>query len=129
MAETQTDKAMEAIRAARELLAKMPFYSVKFQAAKQSVLKKLAAERKLSFSVYHHFAAADRAGLSGDWRRDLYDTVSRMDEETFRKLAEQKLSSSVYDLIIVGKPDEALLKELSVLGEVKKLTSEQIFGY
>ncbi|MBQ7401945.1 MAG: insulinase family protein [Lentisphaeria bacterium] len=129
MAETQNDKAIEAIRAAKELLANMPFYSVKFQAAKQSVLKKLASERKLSFAVYHHFAAAERAGLNGDWRKALYQKISRMDEAAFRKLAAEKLSASVYDLIITGKPDEALLKELSQFGEVKKLTPEQIFGY
>ena len=129
MAETQPDKALEAVQAAKELLANVPFYPAKFQAAKQSVLKKLASERKLSFAVYQHFRTADRAGLKGDWRRELYESVKKMDESAFRKLAAEKLSACKYDIVIVGKPDAKLLKELSKLGTVKKLTSKEIFGY
>ena len=129
MAETQPDKALEAIRAAQELLANVPFYASKFNSAKLAVLKKLAAERKLGSAVYHHFCTAKRAGLKGDWRRDLYNAVKKMDEKEFCALAAKKLSSCKYDIVIVGKPDAALLKELSKLGTVKKLSSKEIFGY
>lgn len=129
MAETQPDKALEAIKAAQGLLADVPFYDSKFNAAKQSVLKKLAAERKLGSAVYHHFCTAERAGLKGDWRRDLYAAVKKMDEKGFRALAAKKLSSCKYDIVIVGKPDAKLLKELSRIGTVKKLSSKEIFGF
>ena len=129
LAETQPDKALEAVKAAGELLADVPFYPAKFHAAKQAVLKKLASERKLGFAVYQHFCQADRAGLKGDWRQELYENVRKMDESTFRKLMAEKLSAGKYDIVIVGKPDAKLLKELSKLGTVKKLSSKEIFGY
>ena len=129
LAETQPDKALEAIKAAQELLKNVPFYASKFNAAKLSVLKKLAAERKLGAAVYHHFCTAKRAGLKGDWRRWLYAAVQNMSEEEFRALAAKKLSACNYDIVIVGKPDAKLLKELSKLGTVKKLSSKEIFGF
>ena len=46
-----------------------------------------------------------------------------------RRTAKEKLAYSVYDIVIVGKTDEKLLKEFSKFGEVKKLTQKQIFGY
>lgn len=129
MAETQPDKALEAVNATKALLENVPFYPAKFQAAKQSVLKKLASERKLGFAVHQHFCKAERAGLKEDWRRELYENVRKMDETTFRKLISEKLSANQYDIVIVGKPDAKLLKELSKLGTVKKLSSKEIFGY
>lgn len=129
LAETQPDKALDAIQAAKSLLENVPFYPVKFQSAKQSVLKKLASERKLGFSVYRHFQTAERAGLKGDWRQELYESVRKMDEATFRKLAAEKLSAYKYDIVIVGKVSDEQLKEFSKFGTVKKLTSKEIFGY
>ena len=129
LAETQPDKALEAVKAANELLKKVPFYPAKFQAAKQAVLKKLASERKLGFAVYQHFCTAERAGLKGSWQQELYDKVKNMDEVTFRKLMAEKLSANQYDIVVVGKPDANLLKALSKLGTVRKLTSKEIFGY
>ena len=57
------------------------------------------------------------------------DEFKKMDEKEFCELAAKKLSSCKYDIVIVGKPDAALLKELSKLGTVKKLSSKEIFGY
>ena len=128
LVETQPDKALEAVQAATELLQNMPFYPVKFQAAKQSVLKKLASERKLSFEVYNFFRTIRRAGLKKDWRSDLYERIKGMSESEFRKMAKEKLSRP-YDIVIVGKPGKELLKKLSGIGTVRKLKQEEIFGH
>ena len=127
--ETQPDKALEAVRAGKDLLKNFPFIPAKFQAAKQSVLKKLASERKFSFEAYELFRRVKRAGLKGDWRRDLSQAIKEMNESAFRKMAREKLSDSVYDLVVVGQPDEALRKALEEFGTVKELTPEEIFGY
>ena len=127
--ETQTDKAMEAIRAGTDLLRKIPFHQEKFQSAKQAVLKKLAAERKLGFDVYDLFKTVKKAGLTEDWRRELFHAVKKMDSKQFCALAEEKLSRSVYDIVIIGNPEADILKNMEEFGTVKKLTPEEIFGY
>ncbi|MBL1409985.1 M16 family metallopeptidase [Sphingobacterium faecale] len=126
---TQSDKFMDAIKGMNELIDVLPESSKSFETAKISLMKSIASERITNTGILNSYLAAERLGNQTDIRRSVYEKIPALtfaDVNTFHK---KEFSKKPYIYCIVA--DESGLKadDLKNLGQFKKLTLAEIFGY
>ena len=73
---TQVDKMPEAINAMNGLLTELPRGDSQFEAARESVLKKIASDRITKSGIYWNREQNRRRGIDRDFREDMYNYIS-----------------------------------------------------
>lgn len=126
---TQSDKFPEAVDGMNELLNELPKSSKAVENAKESLRKRYASNRISGMGVLFNYLSAQKLGRDYDVRKLIYDKIPEMDFEKLEKFHAEEIKGQTYAYCIVageGNLDQHKLREL---GEVKRLSLEEIFGY
>lgn len=126
---TQADKLPEALGAMEGLLDKMPESDKSFATAKQSVLRKIAAERVLRSDALFNYLAAKKLGLDHDIRQDVFAQVPKLSFADLAAFHQRQVGSKKRVLLVVGDKRKLDLDALRKHGEIRFVTLEEIFGY
>lgn len=126
---TQADKMPEAIVAMQDLLGELPYGETQFEAARESVLKKIASDRITKSSIYWNRESNRRRGIDRDYREDIYNHVEYSTFEDLQFFFDKKIADNQYTYLVIADRTKVDMNMLKGLGEFQELTLEEIFGY
>lgn len=126
---SQADKFNEATAAMNELLTDLPSIENSLAVAKSGIRNDIETERITQDGIIYAFLAAERRGLTGDYRRTVYDAAGNLSYKDLKTFHGQYISGKPYTYCIVASDKRVKEEDLARLGTVKKLSLTEIFGY
>lgn len=126
---SQADKFNDATVAMNELLTKMPELPKNLELAKNQVKKDTQTERITQDGIIYNYLNAKNLGLTDDIRKKMYETVDKITMADVKKFHQNYFSGKPYTYAIVASEKRVSMDDMKKLGEVKKLSLEEIFGY
>ena len=126
---TQNDKMMDAVNQFHVILNEMPASETAFQIAKDALTKQLASLRVTKTGVINAYIAAKRKGIDYDLNEKVYNALSGIGLQDIVGFEKQRMANKACRYIILGDEKELDMKALEKIGPVRRLTTEEIFGY
>jgi predicted Zn-dependent peptidase len=126
---TQSDKFTDAVAGMNDLLNTLPESEKNFQNAKAGLLKSLATERITQDGILFNYLAAERMGRDYDMRKKIYEAAPQLTMQSLNAFHSKELSRKPYTYCIVANQERLSEADMKKLGEFKKLSLEEIFGY
>lgn len=126
---SQADKFGDAVGAMNELLTTMPQLPVNLDLAKNSVKKDIQTERIMQDDIIFRYLGAKQLGLNDDIRKQLYTNVDKITMNDLQKFHATNISGKPYTYALVASEKNIKMDDLKKIGEVKKITLEELFGY
>lgn len=126
---SQADKFNEATTAMNELLTKMPELPVNLDLAKTGVKKDIQTERITQDNIIFTYLANKQLGETTDTRKKIYTAVDAITMQDVKNFHSTNLAGKPYTYAIVASEKKVSLEDMKKLGEVKKISLEELFGY
>ncbi|MBQ0077428.1 MAG: insulinase family protein [Bacteroidales bacterium] len=127
--QTQNDKLIDALSAFDEIINDMPVSQNAFDIARESLVSNLRTQRTVKASVLSAYINAQRRGLDHDISRDVYEKVQGMTLDDVVAFQQENVKDRRYTICILGRESDFDLEGLSQFGAIKKVSTEEIFGY
>ena len=126
---TQNDKMADCITHFKEIIDEMPVSETAFQIAKDAVTKRLASERTTKIGIFYSWLSAQKLGLTGSLNEVIYKNLPKVTLQDIVGFEKQTMANKAYRYIILGDEKELDMNVLEKIGPVKRLTTEEVFGY
>ena len=126
---TQNDKMMDAVNHFNEILNQMPASEHAFQIAKDALTKQLASERTNKMGIVWSYIAAQKLGIDYDLNAKIYEQLPQITMQDVVDFAKEQIANKPYRYIILGDEKELDMKALEKIGPIKRLKTEEVFGY
>ena len=126
---TQNDKMMDAVNHFLEILNEMPESEQAFGIAKEALTKRLASQRTTKFGLINAWLSAQMKGIDYDINERIYNALPNITLQDIVKFEQEQMANKPYRYVILGNEKELDMKALEQLGPVKRVTTEEIFGY
>ena len=120
---------MDCVRQFHQILDTIPQSEAAFQIAKDAVLKQLASQRTLKMSVINSYLNMKRLGLDYDLNEKLYRDVQKLTLQDIVRFEQQQVARKPYRYVILGDEKELDVPALEKIGPIRRLSTEEIFGY
>jgi predicted Zn-dependent peptidase len=125
----QADKMNEALKGMNELLNDLPVSEKGFELARTSLKKDIETERITKDGIVFSYLAEKDKGLDYDQRKLEYAALDTVTMKDIKQFHEQQLANKAYTYCVVGSDKKIGEDDLKKVGELKKLSLEEIFGY
>ena len=125
----QADKMNDAVVAMNELLDTLPHADEILANGKQSIRQGIASERITQDAIIFKYLSSKRLGVESDMRKTVYETVNSLSFSDIKKFHDQELARKPYTYCVLASEGKVNMDDLKKLGEVKKVSLEEIFGY
>ena len=126
---TQNDKMMDCVGEFNKLLNNVPVRQSGFDLAKQSLMKNLASQRTTKYSVLTAYFALQRLGLDCSLSEKIYKALPSLQLQDVINFEKEYIANKPFKYIILGDEKELDLKALEKIAPIRKVTTEEIFGY
>ena len=126
---TQNDKMADCITHFNEILNEMPVSETAFQIAKEAVVKRLASARTTKMGIFYAYLNALRMGLDTSLNELIYKHLDKVRLQDIVDFEKQMMANKAYRYIILGDEKNLDMKALEKIGPVKRLTTEEVFGW
>ena len=126
---TQNDKMMDCVHEFNKLLNDMPVRQAGFDLAKQSLMKSLASARTTKYGILTSYLAAQRLGLDYSLNEKIYKALPALQLKDIINFEKTYIANKPYKYIILGDEKELDMKALEKIAPIKRVTTEEIFGY
>ncbi len=126
---SQNDKMMDCIRTFNSILDTIPQSEKAFELAKQSLMKYIATRRITKVGILNAYLQAKRLGIDYDMSKKVYEAVPSLTMDDVVKFEQETMAKKPYRYIILGDEKQLDMEALEKIGPVKRLTTEDIFGY
>ncbi len=126
---TQNDKMTTAIEAFDDIINNMPESEAAFSIAKNGLLGRLRTQRTIKSSVLWNYISNEDLGVAEDRNKAIYEAVQNMTLEDVIAAQQKWVKDRVYHYGVLGRTKDLDMNKLHSLGDVTKLSQEEIFGY
>ena len=126
---TQNDKMMDAVNHFLEILNEMPESEQAFNIAKEALVKRLASQRTTKFGLINAWLAAQMKGIDYDINEQIYKAIPNITLQDVAKFEKEQMANKAYRYVILGNEKELDMDALQQLGTIRRLSTEEIFGY
>lgn len=126
---SQNDKMMDCIKVFNSILDTIPQSQAAFDIAKQSLQKSLESRRVTRASVLYAYLNAKRLGIDYDINEKIYGHLPKLTLEDIVKFEQQNMANKTFRYIILGDEKELDIRGLEKIAPIKRLSTEEIFGY
>ena len=126
---TQNDKMMDAVNQFHVILNEMPASETAFQIAKDAVTKQIASRRVTKTGVLNAYLSAKRLGIDYDLTEKVYNALPSVKLQDIVNFEKEQMANKACRYIILGDEKELDMEALGKIGPIKRLTTEDIFGY
>ena len=126
---TQNDKMNDCIAHFNEILNEMPASETAFQIAKDAVTKRLASSRTTKMGVINSYLNTQKLGLDISFNELIYKNLDKVTLQDIVGFEKQTMANKPCRYIILGDEKELNMEALEKIGPIKRLTTEDIFGY
>ena len=126
---TQNDKMMDCVRQFHQILDTIPESQTAFQIAKDALTKRLQSQRTTKFSLINAWLSAKRMGIDYDINKNIYASLPTLQLSDIVRFEQQQMASKPYRYVILGDEKELDIKSLEQIAPIRRLSTEEIFGY
>ena len=126
---TQNDKMADCVAHFNEILNEMPASEAAFKIAKEAVTKRLASSRHTKTGIFNAYLSAERLGLDKSYNELIYKNLEKVTLQDIVNFEKANIANKPYRYIILGDEKQLDMKTLEKIGPVKRLTTEEVFGY
>ena len=126
---TQNDKMMDAVNHFNEILDEMPESEQAFAIAKEALIKRLASQRTTKFGLINAWLSAQYKGIDYDINEKIYERAQDLTLQDIVKFEKENIANKPYRYVILGDEKELDMEAIGQKGTIKRLTTEEIFGY
>ena len=126
---TQNDKMMDCVGEFNKLLNNVPVRQSGFDLAKQSLMKSLASNRTTKYAILTSYLAAQRLGIDYSLSEKIYKAIPSLQLQDVINFEKEYIANKPFKYIILGDEKELDLKALEKIAPIRKVTTEEIFGY
>jgi len=126
---TQANKLNQAVESMLELMNNMPEAEDNFNAAKESTLKKLAAERTDKADIFWSYERMKKRGITENNKQEIYNSIKNMTLADLSTFFNDNIKNGTYDVMVVGNKNDVDIKALEKLGKVQEFDVDYLFNY
>ena len=126
---TQNDKMMDCIRQFHNILDTIPQSETAFRIAKDALTKRLQSQRTTKFSLINAWLSAKNLGIDYDRNERIYEALPAITLPDIVNFEQQQMARKPYRYVILGDEKELDMESLEKIGPVRRLSTEEIFGY
>ena len=126
---TQNDKMMDCVRQFHQILDTIPESETAFSIAKDALTKRLQSQRTTKFSLINAWLSAKRMGIDYDINKNIYAALPALQLSDIVRFEQQQMASKPYRYVILGDEKELDMKSLEQIAPIRRLSTEEIFGY
>lgn len=126
---SQNDKMMDCVKAFNSIIDEMPQSDKAFELAKQASMKRIATERTTKFGIINAYLQARRLGLDFDIKERIYNALPKITLKEMVEFEKQAMAKKPLRYLILGDEKNLDMKGLEEIGKIKKVTTQEIFGY
>ena len=126
---SQNDKMGDCIDVFHEITEDLPLSEASFSLAQSAILKRLATERIIRGQVLTYYLRCRDLGLTEDPNQHIYNKVKSMNMEDLSKFHAANVKGRTYRTMVLGDEKEIDMDKLRTLGPIRRVTTEDIFGY
>ena len=126
---SQNDKMMDCIRVFNNILDTLPQTQAAFELAKQATMKRIASQRITKANIIYSYLNAKDLGIDYDIRRKVYEQLPSLTLEDIVKFEQDNMARKPWRYLILGDEKNLDMKALEKIAPVKRVSTEDIFGY
>ena len=126
---TQANKLSQAVDAMLELMTDMPKAEKQFQAAKESVLKRIAAERITKSDIFWNYERLKERGIENDNREEIFKEVQNITLDDLSTFFNENIKGTNYTTLVIGNKKDLKVDALKKLGKITELDVDYLFNY
>lgn len=126
---SQNDKMMDCIHTFNSILDTIPQSEKAFTLAKQALTKRLASFRVTKFSIIDSYLQHLRLGTDHSICEIVYNALPSLTLSDIVKFGQETMSHKAYRYMILGDEKSLDIKSLEQIAPIRRLTTEEIFGY
>jgi len=126
---TQNDKMMDCVRQFHQILDTIPQSEPSFAIAKDALTKRLASQRTTKFALINAWIMARQRGIDYDLNERIYNALPSVTLQDIVKFEQEQMAHKPYRYIILGDERDLDMKALQQYGPVRRVTTQEIFGY
>ncbi len=126
---TQNDKMMDCVRQFHQILDTIPQSETAFRIAKDALTKRLQSQRTTKFGLINAWISAKWLGIDYDINRRIYESLPSLKLSDIVRFEQQNMANKPYRYVILGNEKELDIKSLEQIAPIKRVTTEDIFGY
>jgi predicted Zn-dependent peptidase len=126
---TQNDKMVDCVTHFLEILNEMPESEQAFGIAKDALTKRLASQRTTKFGLINAWLSAQMRGIDYDINERIYNALPNITLQDIVSFEQEQMANKPYRYVILGDEKELDMKALKEIGPIRRLSTEEIFGY
>lgn len=126
---TQNDKMPDCVNHFNEIINNMPVSEGAFNIAKDALMKRIATERTTKAALFNAYLSAKKLGLDYDINEKIYNTVPSLTLQDLVRFEKETMANKTLRYIILGDEKELDMPFLEKIGPIKRVSTEEIFGY
>ncbi len=126
---TQNDKMMDAVNHFLQIIDTIPQSESSFKIAKESVTKRIASQRTTKYGLISKWLWAKQRGIDYDENERIYKALPGTTLDDIVKFEQTRMAHKTWRYVILGNEKELDMKALEKIAPIRRLTTEEIFGY
>jgi len=126
---TQANKLNQAVDAMMNLMNNMPEAEQNFEAAKESTLNQMAAERTNKTNIFWSYERLKKQGITENNQKEIYDNIQNMTLNDLKDFFTENIKGGKYDVMVVGNKKDLDVKALERLGKVQEIDVDYLFNF
>lgn len=126
---SQNDKMMDCIRTFHQILDTIPQSDKAFLLAKQGLQKQLATVRTTKMGIINNYLATKRLGLTKCQSEIIYDKLPSITLQDIVKYEQEQMANKSWHYLILGDEKELDIESLEKIAPIRRVSTEEIFGY
>ena len=126
---TQNDKMMDCVNHFKEITDQLPASETAFGIAKEGLTKQLASLRTTKMGIISRWHSMKQLGLDFDLNKKIYEDLGKVTLQDLVNFEKANMANKPLRYIILGDEKELDMESLSKIGPIRRLTTEEVFGY
>ena len=126
---TQNDKMMDCVNHFKKITDELPASENAFNIAKEAITKQLASSRTTKMSIINRWHSMKELGLDFDLNQKVYEGLGKVTLQDMVAFEKANMANKPLRYIILGDEKELDMESLGKIGPIKRLTTEEVFGY
>ena len=126
---SQNDKMTDCIATFNSIMNNVPQSEKAFEIAKQAEMKRIEASRTTKLNIIYSYLNAKKLGYDYSLQQKVYNVLPKITLQDLVKFVNENIANKPFRYIILGDESDIDMKSLEKIGPVKKLSTEEIFGY
>ena len=125
---SQNDKMMDCINVFNEITENLPQSEAAFNLAKQNLEKSIQSTRVTKLRLINSYLSAKKMGIDYDLNQKIYEALPYIQLQDIVDFEKTNIANKTWRYVILGDEKELDMEELSKVGNIKRVSIEEIFG-